>query len=82
VAGLLPGIGDAATGLISAYIVYQGVKLGVPSHVMARMIGNVALDTVVGAVPLAGSVFDLFFKANNRNMRLLRRHFENEMQKT
>ena len=76
VAGLLPGIGDAATGLVSAYIVLHGVRHRVPGHVIARMIGNVALDTVVGSVPIVGSLFDVFFKANNRNVRLLRRHLE------
>ena len=81
VAGLLPGVGDAATALISAYIVYSGVRLGARPGVVGRMIGNVALDTIVGSVPLAGSVFDLFFKANNRNMRLLRSHLEKEQQR-
>ena len=76
VAGLLPGIGDAATGLVSAYIVLHGVRHRVPGRVIARMIGNVALDTVVGSVPIVGSLFDVFFKANNRNVGLLRQHLE------
>ena len=76
IAGLVPGIGDAAAGLMSAYVIYKAASLGVPRHVMARMIGNVVLDTVVGSVPVAGSVFDVFYKANNRNVRLLRRHLE------
>lgn len=76
VAGLIPGIGDAATGLISAYIVLRAANHDVPRHVIARMVGNVALDTVVGSVPVLGSVFDLFFKANRRNIKLLRRHLE------
>ena len=76
VAGLLPGVGDLATGLISAYIVLQAPALGASKGVMARMIGNVALDTLVGSVPLLGSIFDVYYKANNRNIRLLRRHLE------
>jgi hypothetical protein len=75
--GLVPGLGDVATALVSGYIIHRASQLGAPRALLARMIGNVALDTVVGSVPLIGSVFDLFFKANNRNVRLLRRHLEN-----
>jgi hypothetical protein len=78
VAGLVPGAGDLATGLVSAYIIYSGVRLGAPAGVVGRMAANVALDTVVGSVPLAGSVFDLFFKANRRNMRILRDYLETQ----
>lgn len=78
VAGLIPGVGDVASALVSAHIIYHGHRIGAPGHVLARMAGNVALDTVVGSVPILGSVFDLFFKANNRNVRLLRRHLERQ----
>ncbi|TCD16405.1 DUF4112 domain-containing protein [Oricola cellulosilytica] len=77
-AGLIPGAGDAATGLVSAYIIYKGARLGASSGVIGRMVANTAIDTVVGSVPVLGSVFDLFFKANRRNMRLLRRHLEGQ----
>jgi hypothetical protein len=76
--GLVPGLGDVATGLVSAYIVVMAKRLGLPNHVMARMVGNVALDVVVGSIPLLGSVFDLFYKANRRNFRLLQEHVERE----
>lgn len=76
VAGLIPGVGDAAAGLIGAYIIYKAASLGAPKRVMARMIGNVALDSVVGSVPILGSIFDVYYKANNRNVRLLRNHLE------
>lgn len=76
--GLVPGLGDVATGLVSAYIVLMAKRLGLPKHVMARMAGNVALDVVVGSIPLLGSVFDLFYKANRRNFRLLQEHVERE----
>lgn len=75
-AGLIPGAGDIATGLVSAHIIREATRLGIPKPLLARMVGNVALDVVVGTVPLLGSVFDLFFKANRRNMRLLRRYLE------
>lgn len=81
VAGLIPGVGDAATGLISAYIVYHGMKIGAPKHVLGRMVGNVVIDTVVGSVPLLGSVFDVFYKSNTRNMRILRNHLERDLSK-
>jgi hypothetical protein len=76
--GLVPGLGDVATGLVSAYIVVMAKRLGLPNHVMARMAGNIALDVVVGAIPLLGSVFDLFYKANRRNFRILQEHVERE----
>lgn len=71
--GLVPGLGDAAAFGPSAYLIYRGYKLGVPRHVLARMAGNTALDFAVGSVPLLGSVFDVFFKANLRNIDLLKR---------
>ncbi len=76
VAGFLPGIGDAATGLVSAYIVLRARNHGASGGLLARMLGNVALDTVVGSVPILGSIFDVYYKANNRNIRLLQRHLE------
>ena len=70
--GLIPGIGDAITTALSAYIVYEAHRLGAPRHLLLRMIANVALDGVVGAVPLVGDAFDVLWRANRRNMRLLR----------
>ncbi len=78
VIGLVPGLGDVATGLVSAYIVLMAKRLGLPNHVMARMVGNIAIDVVFGSIPLLGSVFDLFYKANRRNFRLLQEHVERE----
>lgn len=81
VIGLVPGIGDALTTAMSAWIVYEAHQIGVPKHVLMRMIGNVAADSVVGAVPLLGDVFDVLWKANRRNMRLLREHLDREDQR-
>ena len=72
--GLVPVIGDAATGIVSAYIVMRARNCGAGKTLVARMLGNVLLDTVLGSVPILGSIFDVYFKANNRNIRLLRRH--------
>ncbi|MEI9404145.1 DUF4112 domain-containing protein [Mesorhizobium argentiipisi] len=74
--GLVPILGDAATGIVSAYIVLRARSCGAGNILVARMLGNVLLDTVVGSVPILGSIFDVYFKANNRNMRLLRRHLD------
>lgn len=79
VASIIPGVGDAATGLVSAWLIYECHRLGAPAHVTGRMIGNVVLDTLVGSVPVAGTVFDVFFRANNRNMRILRSHLQKEL---
>ena len=76
--GLVPGLGDVATGLVSAYIVLMARRLGLPNHVVARMAGNIALDVIVGSIPLLGSVFDLFYKANRRNFRILQEHVARE----
>ncbi|MER9522117.1 DUF4112 domain-containing protein [Mesorhizobium sp. M0292] len=72
--GLFPVLGDAATGIVSAYIVLRARNVGAGNGLVARMLGNVLLDTLVGSVPILGSIFDVYFKANNRNITLLRRH--------
>src|SRR5205807_9062558 len=69
--GLVPGIGDAITTAMSLYIVHEARSLGAPRHVIVRMLANVLLDGFVGAVPLVGDAFDVVWRANRRNMRLL-----------
>jgi hypothetical protein len=69
--GLVPGIGDAITTAMSLYIVHEARQLGVPRYLLVRMLGNVALDGIVGAVPLLGDAFDVMWRANRRNVRLL-----------
>jgi hypothetical protein len=75
---LVPGIGDAAASALSCYLLYEAHALGVPKHVFGRMIANVAFEGIVGAVPLLGDAFDVAFRANRRNVRILREHFERE----
>jgi len=70
--GLVPGIGDAITTAISLYIVHEARQLGAPSHVIIRMLANIALDGFVGAVPLVGDAFDVMWRSNRRNVQLLR----------
>jgi len=71
--GLIPGAGDLASLGPSAYLIYKGYRLGARKRTILRMSANTGLDFVVGAVPLLGDVFDLVFKANNRNFALLRK---------
>ncbi len=69
--GLIPGIGDVVGMGISLYILMGAVRLGASRTTVLRMLGNIGVETVVGAVPVLGDVFDLAFKANSRNMRIL-----------
>lgn len=71
--GLIPGIGDMATATMSAYIIREAQRMGVPRATLIRMMGNVGVDFVVGSVPILGDFFDVAFKANRKNMRLLRK---------
>jgi len=70
--GLVPGIGDAITTAISLYIVLEARQLGAPAHLILRMLANVVVDGFVGAVPLVGDSFDVLWRANRRNVWLLR----------
>jgi Domain of unknown function (DUF4112) len=74
--GLIPGIGDAITTVMSLYIVREARALGAPRLLVARMVANVMLDGVVGAVPLVGDAFDVAWRANRRNMALLLAHLD------
>ena len=74
VLGLVPVVGDALSAAIASYIIWEARQLGLPRWKIARMIGNVAMDTAIGAVPFAGDVFDVFFKANERNLRIIHEH--------
>jgi Domain of unknown function (DUF4112) len=72
VIGLVPGFGDAAGALMSAYIVVQAARLGAPATSLARMLLNVGIEALFGAVPFLGDLFDAAFKANARNVAILR----------
>jgi hypothetical protein len=74
VLGLAPGLGDAITTGVALWIVYEARQLGAPLRLVARMAGNVAIDGLFGAVPLVGDVFDVMWRANRRNVALLRDH--------
>lgn len=69
--GLIPGVGDFIGGLLSSVIIYKAHQIGVPRMVLGRMIINMIIDTVLGAIPIAGDAFDFIWKANKRNAVLL-----------
>jgi hypothetical protein len=71
--GLVPGIGDVISALISFYLISRAAELGLSPWIKLRMVWNVLLDTVVGAVPVLGDAFDVGFKSNRRNIALVRR---------
>ena len=75
---LVPGIGDAAASALSCYLLYEAHQLDVPKHVFARLVANVAIEGAVGAIPLLGDLFDVGFRANRRNVAILKEHFERE----
>jgi hypothetical protein len=72
---LIPGIGDLMASALSCYLLVEAHRLGVPKILFARMVMNVLLEGTIGAVPIAGDAFDVMFRANRRNVALLREHF-------
>jgi hypothetical protein len=72
--GLVPGLGDMTGAALSGYLVLLASRYGAPKAVIVRMLGNVAIDTVVGTMPVLGDLFDAGWKSNTRNLALLERH--------
>jgi hypothetical protein len=72
--GLVPGVGDAVGALLSLYVLYEGARLGAPGHILIRMTGNILVESVVGAIPVLGDLFDFVWQANSRNMRLIHKY--------
>ncbi|MBW3128167.1 DUF4112 domain-containing protein [Hymenobacter profundi] len=75
VLGLLPIVGDLSTFAISTVLIVTMMRHGAKGSVVVRMVLNVLFDTIVGAIPILGNVFDFAYKANDRNVRLLREHY-------
>ena len=76
--GLIPGVGDAATGAVSLYLAAEAWRLGMPITKILRMGVNVGIDTALGAIPLVGDLFDFAWKANQKNVRLVLDHLERD----
>jgi hypothetical protein len=71
--GLAPGVGDAATAALGLYLIWEARNLGASRGTLLRMLANVGVDTAIGSVPIAGDLFDLFFRSNSRNLKLVKR---------
>lgn len=78
IVGLVPGIGDFLTSLVSLYIVHEARQLGAPTHLLVRMVANIAIDGVIGSAPVAGDIFDVMWRSNRRNMTLLYDHLQSQ----
>ena len=74
--GLLPGGGDTITGGISAYIVVEAARMGIPREVLLKMVGNIVIDSFAGTIPVLGDLFDVGWKSNLKNIELLEKHLQ------
>jgi len=70
--GLIPGVGDVFSGVMSAVLILQAHRAGIPKATVLRMVANVGIDSVVGSIPLVGDLFDFAWKANTKNLELYR----------
>jgi hypothetical protein len=82
VLGLVPVAGDATSAAVSVLLIARSIKYGVPREVIARMLANVLLDFALGAIPIAGDLADLWFRANLRNVELLRDYLKDDARDT
>ncbi|MEZ5480097.1 MAG: DUF4112 domain-containing protein [Thiolinea sp.] len=74
--GLVPGIGDVTAGALSSYILFKAIRMGVGTAVIARMVLNIMLESIVGVIPVLGDIFDFAFRANQRNVRLMQDYLD------
>lgn len=74
--GLVPVLGDLVTAAMGAYMVWEARNLGMSKWQLIRMTANVGVDTVLGAIPLVGDAFDLFWRSNSKNLRMIRKHLD------
>lgn len=74
--GLIPGAGDLSTFAVSGYMLIIMARNGASGYVLARMVMNVMVDAIVGSIPFIGDLFDIAFKANTRNMRLMQQYYK------
>jgi hypothetical protein len=82
VLGLFPVAGDATSAAVSVLLIARSIKYGVPPELIARMLANVLVDFIVGAIPVVGDVGDMWFRANSRNVALLREYLGDESRNT
>ena len=72
--GLVPGGGDLVSGIFSLYMLRAAIKLKLPKRAILSMLANIVLDTTVGIIPVAGDIFDVFWRSNKRNMNIIDKH--------
>ena len=76
IVGLVPVVGDVITATMGAYIIWEARNLGMPKWKIWRMIGNLGVDTALGAIPIAGDAFDFLFRSNSRNLKIIKKHLD------
>ena len=76
VIGLVPVLGDLVTACISAYMVWEARNLGMSKWQLIRMTANVGIDTAIGAIPFVGDAFDLVWRSNSKNLRIIKKHLD------
>ncbi|RVQ69837.1 DUF4112 domain-containing protein [Croceicoccus ponticola] len=76
IAGLVPVVGDLVTAAMGAYIIWEARNLGMPKWKLWRMAGNLGFDTAIGAIPLVGDAFDMLFRSNTKNLKIIRKHLD------
>lgn len=76
VVGLVPVVGDFITAAMGSYIVWEARNLGMPKWQLLRMGGHIGVDTAIGMVPVVGDLFDLAYRSNTKNLRILRKYMD------
>jgi hypothetical protein len=76
IVGLVPVAGDAIGAVMGLYLVWEARNLGMSRWQMTRMLGNVGIDALVGAIPFVGVIADFLYRSNTRNLRIIRKHLE------
>jgi hypothetical protein len=74
--GLVPVLGDVITAAMGAYMVWEARNLGMSKWQLVRMAANVGVDTAIGAIPVLGDAFDLVWRSNSKNLRIIRKHLD------
>ena len=75
--GLVPGGGDLVSGIFSLYMLRTAIKMKLPKRAILSMLANIVLDTTIGIIPVAGDIFDVFWKSNKRNMNIIDKYIAN-----
>jgi hypothetical protein len=76
IVGLVPVVGDVITAAMGAYLIWEARNLGMPKWKIWRMVGNLGIDTTLGAIPLVGDAFDFLFRSNTRNLKIIKKHLD------